>query len=52
MELANPIDAIKFRMEQKGLTPKDLQPMIGRSNRVYEILNDASADARDDLAPA
>lgn len=39
MELPNPIDAIKFRMEQKGLTPKDLQPMIGRSNRVYEILN-------------
>lgn len=34
----NPIDAIKFRMEQAGLTPKDLEPMIGRSNRVYEIL--------------
>ena len=39
MELPDPIDAIKFMMEQKGLTPKDLQPMIGRSNRVYEILN-------------
>ena len=39
MELPNPIDAIKFAMEQKGLTPKDLQPMIGRSNRVYEILS-------------
>lgn len=39
MELSDPIDAIKFMMEQKGLTPKDLQPMIGRSNRVYEILN-------------
>lgn len=39
MGLPNPIDAIKFRMEQKGLTPKDLQPMIGRSNRVYEILS-------------
>lgn len=34
----NPIEAIKFRMEQVGLTPKDLEPMIGRSNRVYEIL--------------
>ena len=34
----NPIEAIKFRMEQAGLTPKDLEPMIGRSNRVYEIL--------------
>ena len=39
VELPSPIDAIKFRMEQQGLTPKDLQPMIGRSNRVYEILN-------------
>jgi HTH-type transcriptional regulator/antitoxin HigA len=26
-------------MEQKGLTAKDLEPMIGRRNRVYEILN-------------
>lgn len=39
MALPDPIDAIKFRMEQKGLTPKDLQPMIGRLNRVYEILS-------------
>lgn len=35
----DPIDAIKFRMEQQGLKPKDLEPMIGRRNRVYEILN-------------
>ena len=26
-------------MDQRGLTIKDLEPMIGRSNRVYEILN-------------
>jgi HTH-type transcriptional regulator/antitoxin HigA len=26
-------------MERKGLTVKDLEPMIGKSNRVYEILN-------------
>jgi HTH-type transcriptional regulator/antitoxin HigA len=39
MDLADPIDAIKFTMEQKGLTPKDLEPMIGRLNRVYEILS-------------
>ena len=26
-------------MEQQGLTVKDLEPMIGKSNRVYEILN-------------
>ncbi len=35
----DPIEAIKFRMEQNGLTAKDLEPMIGRRNRVYEILN-------------
>ena len=28
----------KFRTEQQGLTPRDLQPMIGRLNRVYEVL--------------
>ena len=37
--LPDPIEAIKFRMEQAGLTVKDLEPMIGRSNRVYEVLN-------------
>jgi HTH-type transcriptional regulator/antitoxin HigA len=37
--LPDPIEAIKFRMEQSGLTPKDLVPMIGRLNRVYEVLN-------------
>jgi HTH-type transcriptional regulator/antitoxin HigA len=26
-------------MEQKGLVPKDLEPVIGHPNRVYEILN-------------
>jgi len=35
----DPIEAIKFRMEQSGLTAKDLQPAIGQLNRVYEILN-------------
>lgn len=28
-----------LRMEQSGLAPKDLVPMIGRLNRVYEILD-------------
>jgi HTH-type transcriptional regulator/antitoxin HigA len=36
---ADPIEAIKFRMEQQGLTVHDMEPMIGRSNRVYEVLN-------------
>ena len=39
LDLPTPLEAIKFSMEQKGLTPKDLQPMIGKLNRVYEILN-------------
>ena len=38
IELPDPVEAIKFRMDQAGLTPKDLVPMIGRLNRVYEIL--------------
>ncbi len=39
IDLPDPVEAIKFRMEQSGLTAKDLQPMIGRLNRVYEVLN-------------
>lgn len=39
IDLPDPIEAIKFRMDQAGLTPKDLEPMIGQRNRVYEILN-------------
>jgi len=39
IEAPDPVEAIKFRMEQGGLTVKDLEPMIGKSNRVYEVLN-------------
>ena len=39
MDLPDPVEAIKFEMERKGLTVKDLEPMIVKSNRVYEILN-------------
>jgi len=38
MDLPDPIDAIKFAMEQQGLTVKDLESAIGRPNRVYEVL--------------
>lgn len=38
LDLPDPVEAIKFHLEQNGLTPKDLEPMIGRMNRVYEIL--------------
>lgn len=34
----DPVEAIKFRMEQSGLSVKDLEPLIGKSNRVYEVL--------------
>lgn len=34
----DPIDAIRVRMEQKGLRPRDLEPMIGSRGRVSEIL--------------
>lgn len=36
---ADPVEAIKFRMEQQGLTQKDLVPFIGSSGRVSEVLN-------------
>src|SRR5437016_8032122 len=39
LDLPDPVEAIKFVMEQRGLTVKDLEPLIGHSNRVYEILN-------------
>jgi len=35
----DPIEAIKFRMEQSGMTVKDLVPYIGPLNRVYEVLS-------------
>jgi HTH-type transcriptional regulator/antitoxin HigA len=38
IDFPDPIEAIKFRMEQQGLTVEDLVPVIGRKNRVYEVL--------------
>lgn len=39
MDPPDPIEAIKFRMEQQGLSRKDLEPMIGTRTRVAEVLN-------------
>ncbi|WIX07579.1 helix-turn-helix domain-containing protein [Xanthomonas oryzae] len=39
IDAPDPIQAIKFRMEQAGLEPKDLAASIGKPNRVYEVLN-------------
>ena len=38
MDLPDAVEAIKFRMEQQGLTVDDLVPAIGQKNRVYEVL--------------
>ena len=35
----NPIDAIKFRMDQLGLKDRDLVPFIGARSKVSEVLN-------------
>jgi len=39
MDPPDPIEAIKFRMEQQGMTRKDLEPLIGTRTRVAEVLN-------------
>ena len=39
IDLPDPVEAIKFRMDQAGLSIKDLEPMIGQRNRVYEVLS-------------
>src|SRR5512136_2624626 len=38
MDLPDPVEAIRFALERKGLGVKDLAPFIGRPNRVYEVL--------------
>jgi HTH-type transcriptional regulator/antitoxin HigA len=39
MDAPDPIAAIKFRMEQQGLTRKDLEGILGTRTRVAEVLN-------------
>jgi HTH-type transcriptional regulator/antitoxin HigA len=38
LDLADAVDAIKDRMEQKGLSPPDIVPFIGNRKRVDEVL--------------
>lgn len=38
VDLPDPVEAIKFRMEQAGLTAADLQPIIGQMSRGNDIL--------------
>jgi HTH-type transcriptional regulator/antitoxin HigA len=35
----DPIEAIRFRMEQQGLAPSDLVPLLGSRSRVSEVLS-------------
>jgi HTH-type transcriptional regulator/antitoxin HigA len=39
IEAPRPIEAIRFAMEQRGLTRRDLEPYIGSRARVSEVLN-------------
>jgi HTH-type transcriptional regulator/antitoxin HigA len=39
MDPPDPIEAIKFRMEQQGLTRKDLETIIGSRTRIAEVLS-------------
>jgi HTH-type transcriptional regulator/antitoxin HigA len=39
LDLPDPVEAIKYHMEQNGLAPRDLISFIGSRNRVHEVLN-------------
>jgi HTH-type transcriptional regulator/antitoxin HigA len=39
LDLPDPIEAIRYHMEQNDLLPRDLIPFIGSRNRVHEVLN-------------
>ncbi|HEY8592736.1 MAG TPA: ImmA/IrrE family metallo-endopeptidase [Sphingomicrobium sp.] len=42
-----PVAAIRFRMEQQGLTPRDLEPLLGSRSRVSEVLSGARSLSMD-----
>jgi HTH-type transcriptional regulator/antitoxin HigA len=39
LDLPDPVEAIKYHMDQNGLQPRDLIPFFGSRNRVHEVLN-------------
>ncbi len=39
LDLPDPVEAIKYHMEQRGLSPDDLIPFLGGRSRVREVLN-------------
>lgn len=53
LDLPDPVEAIKYHMDQNGLKPRDLIPFIGSRNCVHEVLKpSAIADTQDDSATA
>ena len=43
MDPPDPIEAIKFRMEQQSLTRKDLEGIVGSRTRIAEILKSSTS---------
>jgi HTH-type transcriptional regulator/antitoxin HigA len=39
IDAPDPVQAIRFAMEQRGVTPRDLEPLIGSRARVAEVLS-------------
>jgi HTH-type transcriptional regulator/antitoxin HigA len=39
IDAPDPVEAILFRMEQMGITPKDLEEFLGSKGRVSDVLN-------------
>src|SRR3981081_4689179 len=39
LDFPDPVEALRYHMEQNGLQPRDLIPFIGSRNRVHEVLN-------------
>jgi HTH-type transcriptional regulator/antitoxin HigA len=39
IDLPSPVAAIRFRMDQQGLKPKDLAPYLGSASKVSEVLS-------------
>ena len=46
MDLPDPVEAIKYHMDQNGLQPRDLIPFIGSSNRVHEVIEGARSRSK------
>ena len=52
IDLPDPIEAIKFRMDQLGYKQKDLAKALGQKSRVSEVLNTANMISEEPLMAA